>query len=233
MVMRRPHRGQHTCYSFNIPVPLAFPTWLPLSFLLILTALFSPAGPPCAGAQQANQTDTKAGQGLVDSLSFADRDDPIDIRSQSLEFSFEDKRVRYRDKVIATQGDVQLTCNLLTVIYEDPIQRATSTSEQETGSQSRSATTSATSNQRLKEIIAEGNVKVTAENGYATGKKLVFNDNARTVVLSGDAVLHEGSNQVSGDRVIVYLDEKRSLVEGRARMQLLPQPETLKRAASE
>jgi lipopolysaccharide export system protein LptA len=33
-------------------------------------------------------------------------------------------------------------------------------------------------------------------------------------VLSGDAVLHEGSNEVRGERVIVYLDEQRSVVEG-------------------
>jgi lipopolysaccharide transport protein LptA len=217
MAMRIPsYLGQLTCYSFS---------------LLVLLVL---AEPPNVAAQQANNTNANnntsanAGQGLADSLSFADRDDPIDIRSQSLEFLFEEKRVRYRDKVVATQGDVRLTCNLLTVIYEaqaDQADQAQQTSPQKTSLH-------ATSNQRLKEIIAEGNVKVTAENGYATGKKLVFNDSKRTVVLSGDAVLHEGANQVSGDRVIVYLDEKRSVVEGRARMQLIPQSKTQKGAAS-
>lgn len=214
MAMRIPYLGQLTCSSF------------------CLLALLVLAGPPNVAAQQANRTNANAGnanagQGLVDSLSFADRDDPIDIRSQSLEFLFGEKRVRYRDNVVATQGDVRLTCNLLTVIYEDQTQQ---TDTQKTSPQPRPA--SATSNQRLKEIIAEGNVKVTAENGYATGKKLVFNDSKRTVILSGDAVLHEGVNQVSGDRVIVYLEEKRSVVEGRARMQLIPQSKTQKGAAS-
>jgi len=229
MVMRRPYLAQLTCRSFDMST-------LPIFFILfilstLLTGL-SLVGPPSLGAQQASQANANAGQGLMDSLSFADRDDPIDIRSHSLEFSFEDKRVRYRDKVVAVQGDVKLTCNLLTVVYEDYIQQAGHKSTQKTALQSRSASTSATSNQRLKEIIAEGNVKVTAKNGYATGKKLVFNDSTRTVVLSGDAVLHEGSNLVSGDRVIVYLDEKRSVVEGRARMQLIPQSKTQKGAAS-
>ncbi len=226
MGMRRSYPGQLTCHSFDMPALFILPT------LLILSTLLNLAGPPSVGAQQANKTNAKAGQGLVDSLSFADRDDPIDIRSQSLEFSFEDKRVRYRDKVVATQGDVKLTCNLLTVIYEDQAQQAGQKSTQKTASQSRSAATPATSDQRLKEIIAEGNVKVVAENGYATGKKLVFNDSKRTVVLSGDAILHEGSNQVSGDRVTVYLDEKRSVVEGRARMRIIPQSKTQKGAAS-
>ncbi len=223
MGMRRSYPGQLTCHSFDMPALFILPT------LLILSTLLNLAGPPSVGAQQASKTNAKAGQGLVDSLSFADRDDPIDIRSQSLEFSFEDKRIRYRDNVVATQGDVELTCNLLTVIYEDQAQQA---GQKSTASQSRSAATPATSDQRLKEIIAEGNVKVVTENGYATGKKLVFNDSKRTVVLSGDALLHEGSNQVSGDRVTVYLDERRSVVEGRARMQLIPQSKTQKGAAS-
>ena len=96
--MRIPYMGQLIRYSFSV-----------LAVLVV-------AGPPNVAAQQANNantannntsananTDTKAGQGLVDSLSFADRDDPIDIRSQSLEFLFEEKQVRYRDKVVATQ----------------------------------------------------------------------------------------------------------------------------------
>ena len=228
MAMRRPYLGQFSCHSFDMPGLFTLPSLPTLSMLLTWSTLLVLAGPLSLGAQQANKTDAKAGQGLVDSLSFADRDDPIDIRSQSLEFSFEDKRIQYRDKVVAVQGDVKLTCNLLTVIYEDQIQQTGHKSTQKTDP----SPTSATSGQSLKEIIAEGNVKVTAKNGYATGKKLVFNDSKRTVVLSGNAVLHEGSNQISGDRVIVYLDEKRSVVEGRARMQLIPQPKRQKGAAS-
>ena len=44
-------------------------------------------------------------------------------------------------------------------------------------------------------------------------------------MLSDDAVLHDGSNEVSGDRIVVYLDEKRSVVEGgtgRVRAVLFP-----------
>jgi lipopolysaccharide export system protein LptA len=37
---------------------------------------------------------------------------------------------------------------------------------------------------------------------------------AAGLVLSEDPVLHDGPNQIAGDRVIVYLDEDRSVVEG-------------------
>ena len=191
--------------------------------------LFLLAGQPGRSAAQTNGAQTPrseqgAGQSLVDSLSFADRSEPIDIRSHSLEFLYAEKRVRYQDKVVATQGEVTLTCNLLTVTYEEP-PRSNGTTQP-----SSSATTS---QQRLREIIAEGDVRVQSESGYATGKKLVFDQHKRTVILSGNAVLHEGANQVSGDRVIVYLDERRSVVEGRARMQLIPQSDDTKGTTSQ
>ena len=155
-----------------------------------------------------------AGQSFVDSLSFADRRQPIDIRSGSLEFLYAEKRVQYQDKVVVTQGKVTLTCNLLTVTYEDLSQSKSTTQP---------SSPSPTSQQRLKEVIAEGDVRLQAENGYATGQKFIFDQDKRTVILSGNVVLREGANQVSGDRVSVYLDERRSVVEGRARMRLIPQ----------
>ena len=33
-------------------------------------------------------------------------------------------------------------------------------------------------------------------------------------MLSQNAVVHDGPNEVSGDRIVVYLDEERSVVEG-------------------
>ena len=56
-------------------------------------------------------------------------------------------------------------------------------------------------------------VKYTAH-GWATGGRAVFDQERRTLVLSENPVLHDGPNQIAGDRVVVYLDENRSVVEG-------------------
>ena len=42
----------------------------------------------------------------------------------------------------------------------------------------------------------------------------MFEQGARTLVLTENPVLHDGANEVSGDRVTVFLDENRSVVEG-------------------
>lgn len=177
--------------------------WLLSAGLVLFLLVGHPGGSPA----QTADTD----QSLIASLSFADGNQPIDIRSQRLEFLYAEKRVQYQDEVVATQGEVTLTCNLLTVSYEEPAE-----------SDGTPPPPSTTSQQRLKEIVAEGDVRLESESGYATGRQLVFDQTKRTVTLSGDAVLHEGANQVSGDRVIVYLDERRSVVEGQARMRLIP-----------
>src|SRR5207247_10866435 len=72
----------------------------------------------------------------------------------------------------------------------------------------------ASSQQQLKEIVAEGNVDITSGDRHATAKKAVFTQATRTVVLIGNAVLQEGENRVTGEKVTVFLDEKRTVVEG-------------------
>ncbi len=196
--------------------PLSRSVWTARMLVSASLTLLLLGGQPGSSAGQTNdaaqnsRSQSRADQSLVDSLSFVDLHQPIDIRSHSLEFLYTEKRVRYKDKVVATQGEVTLTCNLLTITYEE-LARSNGTPP------------SSSAQQRLKEVIAEGDVRVQSANNYATGKRLVFDQNKRTVILSGNAVMHEGVNHVSGDRVIVYLDERRSVVEGRARMRLIPQ----------
>jgi lipopolysaccharide export system protein LptA len=170
------------------------------------------------------------GESFADSLSLTSRHEPIHISSRDLEFRYEEKRIVYRGDVIAVQGDVTIKSDLLTVMYEEVAATTTATPAKTGKEEKPEGATKASSKQRLKEIVAEGHVDITSGERRATGKKAVFNEAQRTVVLSGDAIVLEAGNQVSGDRVTVYLDEKRSVVEGggsnrRAEMVLIPEQE--------
>ena len=68
--------------------------------------------------------------------------------------------------------------------------------------------------QRVHEVVAVGNVRIDQGARWATGGKAVFDQTQRTLVLTENPLLHEGPNEVAGDRVIVFLDENRSVVEG-------------------
>jgi lipopolysaccharide export system protein LptA len=67
---------------------------------------------------------------------------------------------------------------------------------------------------RVQNIVAVGNVRIDQGARWAVGGQAVFDQGQRTLVLTENPVLHDGPNVVAGDRVVVFLDENRSIVEG-------------------
>ena len=213
---------------------ITYEKWL-IVFLLLV---FCCGGTPVlvfaeeTGKRSERQERGAPGANFADSLSMSSRHEPIHITSRTLEFRYEEKQIIYRADVTAVQGDVTIKSDLLTVTYEDiPPVTAASGKKEPAGQDGTTAQSenggSLTSKQRLKEIIAEGKVEIISGDRHATGKKAVFDERKRIVTLSGDAVLKEGENQVLGERVTVYLDEKRSVVDGgggsgRVKMVLVP-----------
>jgi len=54
----------------------------------------------------------------------------------------------------------------------------------------------------------------------ATGEEAVYFRETNKVILTGNAVLNEGKNLIKGDRVIVYLNENRGIVESSSQKQV-------------
>jgi lipopolysaccharide export system protein LptA len=143
---------------------------------------------------EAQEKKEKAGGGekrvaTEKGFGFGGSRSPIDIVSDTVEANQKENSVTFKGNVVATQEDATLYANLL-VIHYDPDTR------------------------KLKEIMAIGNVKIVQLDRRATGQKITFHPEENTVVLNGDAVLREGENEIRGERVIFYVDEERSLVEG-------------------
>jgi lipopolysaccharide export system protein LptA len=129
-------------------------------------------------------------EGIFGSLSFTSGREPITVTSDGLEFDYKRRVLTYRGRVKATQGDMKLEADSLTIYLAEGA-----------GSE-------------LREVVARGNVRLTKGERWATGGEAVFDQTRRTAVLSKNAVLHDGPSQVVGERVVVYLDEERSVVEG-------------------
>ena len=144
-------------------------------------------------------------EGLLSRFSFATKRGPITIQADQLEFDYRSRVLTYRGEVKVTQADMVLESELLSVVL-DPERF-----------------------DELKEIVAEGDVRIAKGERRASGGRAVFDQTARTVTLTDRAVLRDGPNEVAGERVIVYLDEERSVVEGggeRVRAVLFPPTRT-------
>jgi lipopolysaccharide export system protein LptA len=114
---------------------------------------------------------------------------PIDIVSDTVEANQKENTVVFKGNVVAKQEDTTLYANTLVIRY-DP------------------------ETKKLKEIMAIGKVKIVQLDRRATGQKATFQQEENKVVLDGDAVIREGENEIRGERVIFYVNEERSIVEG-------------------
>jgi lipopolysaccharide export system protein LptA len=66
----------------------------------------------------------------------------------------------------------------------------------------------------VREIEALGKVIVTQEGRVAMGEKAVYYSSEEKLILTGDARIVENENQLGGERIILFIRENRSVVEG-------------------
>ena len=159
---------------------------------------------PAAAATKTAETKPRRADDLLGSFSLTSQKGPVKIEAKQLEFDYRTSVLTYRGTVTVTQADITLTSDLLRVKLDpkadDPV----------------------------REIVAEGAVNIAKGDRRASGGRAVFDQGKRTVTLSDNAVLRDGPNEVAGERVVVYLDEERSVVDGgteRVRAVLFPNKE--------
>ncbi len=172
------------------------------------------AGP--VAAEDAKADSLLSGDGLLESFSLSEDRGPVRIEAATLEFEYRTGKLTYAGGVNVTQADITLTSDKLTLKLDT----------EDMG--------------RPKEIVAQGNVRIVNGQRIATGGRAVFDQKAQTITLSEAAVLRDGPNEVAGEKIVVFLDEQRSVVEGgadRVRAVLFPSgdsaeadPTTLSRA---
>ncbi|HSE85008.1 MAG TPA: lipopolysaccharide transport periplasmic protein LptA [Candidatus Binatia bacterium] len=115
--------------------------------------------------------------------------DPIYINSDWMEFDQTKNTITYKGRVVTTQGEMTLRSETLTAEYTPDMKQ-------------------------IKQIVAEGKVNATQGNRVATGEKAVFDDQAKTVTLTGNPIMRQGNNQISGSRVIYFVEQDRAVAEG-------------------
>ncbi|MCK4839524.1 MAG: lipopolysaccharide transport periplasmic protein LptA [Desulfobulbaceae bacterium] len=124
--------------------------------------------------------------------------EPIHIEAARMESDQRQGSVLFVGKVEATQGDLIIRAEQMTVFY-----RKTGDTAGAAGGVSKN----------IENLTASGNVTLTKQDWLASGDRMEFETEGRKVILTGNTKVWQGNNTVTGDKIIIYLDEGKSVVE--------------------
>src|SRR5918995_3410478 len=123
-----------------------------------------------------------------DSVFEFNKKEPIYITSDWMEVDQKKNTITYKGRVVTIPNEMTMRSETLTAYYEPEMKQ-------------------------MKQIVAEGKVNATQGNRVATGDKAVFDDKAKTVTLTGSPVMRQGNSQVSGVKIVYFIEQDKSIVE--------------------
>ena len=196
-----------------------------LAAALVLSAGAGPLDAQAANekaqpAPTGSQASDSQGGGPFAFGSLGKSKEPITVISDKLDYDYKANIVVYRGAVEVTQGDVKMVSDVLTLTLENKqndqpaAKPTTGTTVQDPPAPPAPAAPPSSDTGKVKEMVATGNVRIDQGTRWAVGGRATYEQELRTLVLTENPVLHDGPNIVIGERVTVYLDENRSVVEG-------------------
>ena len=141
-----------------------------------------------------------------DSAFEFNKKEPIYITSDWMEVDQKKNTITYKGRVVTIKSEMTMRSETLTAVYDPEMKQ-------------------------IKQIIADGKVNAVQGNRMATGDKAIFDDQAKTVTLTGNPVMRQGNSQITGSRIIYYIDQDRAVAEGKdsVRVQVTVFPEELQK----
>lgn len=128
----------------------------------------------------------------------ADITAPVEVAADSLSVNQADGSAVFTGNVVIGQGEMRLSADSVTVVYGP-------------GGQS-----------RIRSLEATGNVTLVSGPDAAEAEAASYDVETGNVTLTGDVVLTQGQNVLTGDRMEVNLGSGTAQVQGRVRSVLQP-----------
>ncbi len=123
---------------------------------------------------------------------------PIRIQASRLDSYNEEKKIIFSGDVVAKKAEMTIYADQMTVYY-----RKTEGKDAGQGGDA----------EEVEKIFAKGHVRIVKNNRTATGDDAVYYSAEQNVILTGNPRVWEGNNMVKGDKITIFLDEDRSIVE--------------------
>ena len=157
--------------------------------ILATTLVFGILAASAAFAQQQQK-------GSVSALKGHNTNAPVDVTAQRIEVQDRADRAVFVGAVHATQADLQLDTDRLTVAY------------------SNKPTGGAGPGVQIHRLDAAGGVVVRSPSETAKGDFGIYDIDRRLITVLGNVQLNQGSNQVNGSRLVIDLDSGRAVIDG-------------------
>ncbi len=152
--------------------------------------LKAPPPKPDAAGEEAKARSQTALPGLA-----ANSGEPIDVRSERLDFDDAAKTAFFRENVVAKQGDAQLQAPELDVHYEGKATSAMDGSASKPQAKAGDATQQPDQQTKLKLIKARGGVLMTNKDDRAQAATLDYDAASEVAVLKGNVILTSGAER--------------------------------------
>ena len=159
----------------------------------VLAGLLVGAGPPAAAQNQSPFGGFKH-----------DRSAPIEITSDTLEVRQAENLAIFSGDVVAGQGTLRLTTDRLDVAYDQGAEGNAETGE-------------------IRNMQAHGNVFISNGAETAQGEQAEYDVDAGVITMTGSVVLTQGENVISGQRLVINVDDGQGRMEGRVKSIFAPQ----------
>jgi lipopolysaccharide export system protein LptA len=128
--------------------------------------------------------------------------EPIQITANQLISNNDEKFAEFIGDVKASQGNFMITSDRLKIYYEGDLVNPEKKSS---------------GDEVIKKIVAEGNVKITAEQYLAETDQVEYDTDSMTIVLHGEnSKVTSGKNSISGSKITLYRKDGQVKVEGSA-----------------
>jgi len=160
--------------------------WITIAAVFCVFVAYCPLA-ICAEQDKKTSPDTQSPQ-------------PMIIKSESLVVDDSTKLVTFEGNVSAQRQDFTIDCDKMLVYYKN------SAENRPTGN---------TLGSKITKIVAEGHVRIRRKvAGEALARHAEYYEGEDKVVLTGDPMVKQGSDFVQGDRIIIYLKQGKSIVQG-------------------
>jgi lipopolysaccharide export system protein LptA len=136
-------------------------------------------------------------------------DEPMEITSSKMEAYNENKLIVFSGNAMVKQGNTVLKSDKLLLYYKkepDKKEKVRTVETEKSGD--------------LEKVEAKGNVSLTQGQRIATGDEAIYLRDSGKLILTGNAMLREGKNSIKGDRVVVFINENRGVVESNSKKQI-------------